>query len=108
MKKALKNLAIVAVAAVTLSSCMAGTFNKAGLGVLYTDVKEGEQVTANARGRKVGTGVSTSILGLITTGDSSIESAANSAGIKRISHVDCEKKNILGIFSTYTIVVYGE
>lgn len=108
MKKTFKNLAVLAVAAITLSSCMAGTFNQAGLGALYTDVKEGAHVTSNSRGKKVGTGVSTSILGLITTGDSSIESAANSAGIKRISHVDCEKKNILGIFSTYTVVVYGE
>ena len=41
-------------------------------------------------------------------GDASINTAAKAAGIRKISHVDCQKSNLLGIFSSYKVVVYGE
>ncbi len=78
------------------------------MGALYQDVKTGEAVTSNARGSKVGTAEVSNILGAILTGDASIETAAKSAGITRISHIDSQKKSILGIFGTYTVYVYGE
>ncbi len=103
----MKTMAIVAVAALSLSSC-AAIDTKAGLGMLYTSVSEGETATSNAVGSKVGVASSTNILGLVVMGDASINTAAKAAGIKKISHIDCEKSNILGIFSTYKVVVYGE
>ena len=107
MKKSIKMMAVAAIAALSLSSC-APMGTKAGMGSLYTNVAEGEMVTANAVGSKVGTATSTNILGLVVMGDASINTAAKAAGIRKISHVDCQKSNLLGIFSSYKIVVYGE
>ena len=92
-------MAVAAIAALSLSSC-------ATMG--YTNVAEGEMVTSNAVGSKVGTATSTNILGLVVMGDASINTAAKAAGIRKISHVDCQKSNLLGIFSSYKVVVYGE
>jgi hypothetical protein len=56
----------------------------------------------------MGTSVATSILGLIATGDASIEAAAKAGGISKIHHVDYQAMSILGLYSTFTTVVYGE
>lgn len=107
MKKSIKMMAVAAVAALSLSSCaVIGT--EAGVGALYTNASEGQAVTSNSLGSKVGTATSTNILGLVVMGDASINTAAKTAGIKKISHVDCQKNNLLGIFSTYKVIVYGE
>ena len=78
------------------------------MGGLYTDVKGPHMATSNPVASKVGTGQASSILGIVATGDASIQSAARSAGITRISHIDYQSKNILGIYATYTVYVYGE
>ena len=57
---------------------------------------------------KVGKATSTSILGLVATGDASIKTAAANGGIKRIKFVDYDVENILGIYGKYTTVVYGD
>ena len=49
-----------------------------------------------------------SFLGLITTGDASIQAAADNGGITKISHVDWDVRNILGLYGKYTVTVYGE
>ncbi|MDE6795827.1 MAG: TRL-like family protein [Muribaculaceae bacterium] len=78
------------------------------MGVLYTGVTEGQIATSNTLGTKVGTSSSTGVLGLVSVGDASIQAAANSANIKKISHVDIKKTSILGLFATYQTIVYGE
>jgi hypothetical protein len=45
---------------------------------------------------------------LLAKGDASIETAMKNGGITRIHHVDSEEFNILGIYSTYTTIVYGK
>ena len=99
---------LAAAATALLSSCGASIATPAGVGALYTDIQHGEAVTANSVGTKVGTATANNILGLVTMGDASITAAAKSAGIRKISHIDAKKTNLLGIFSTYTIYVYGE
>jgi len=76
--------------------------------VLYTDVKAPLTATSNSSSTKVGTAEATSILGLVATGDASIEAAAKSAGITKIHHVDEQSTNILGLFAKYKIYVFGE
>ncbi|MCM1070136.1 MAG: TRL-like family protein [Alistipes timonensis] len=78
------------------------------MGVLYTGVTEGQIATSNSLGTKVGTSSSLGVLGLVSVGDASIQTAANSAGIKKISHVDVQKTSILGLYASYKTVVYGE
>jgi len=61
-----------------------------------------------AKGSKVGTSEATSILGMVATGDASIEAAKNNGGITKVSHVDFNSDNILGVYGKYTTTVYGE
>lgn len=98
---------VACLATLALSSCSVVS-SGAGMGMIYTDVKEGAIATSNTLGSKVGTGHETGVLGLISIGDASIQTAAKSAGIKKISHVDVQKMSVLGIFAKYDIFVYGE
>ena len=100
-------LSCVALAAMGLASCSTIT-SQSGMGVLYTGVSEGQMVTSNELGSKVGTGSTIGVLGLVSVGDASIQTAAHSAGIKKISHVDAKKTSVLGLFAKYQILVYGE
>jgi len=103
-----KLLIIGAVAVAALMSSCSSVSTVCGAGAIYTDVKSGVTATSNNVGSKVGTAEATSILGIIATGDASINAAASNAGIKKISHVDQSHKSILGIFTKYNIYVYGE
>ncbi|MFO7821664.1 MAG: TRL-like family protein [Lentisphaeria bacterium] len=78
-------------------------------GALLTEVKFPVAATNNGvTSEKKGVSESTSILGLVATGDASIQAAARNGGIKEISHVDYEARNILGLIGEYTTTVYGE
>ena len=94
---------------ILFSGCAAYTTAPA-LGTLYTETTApaavGEGV--NLENLKVGEGTVTSILGLIATGDASIRTAALSAGIQKIHFVDYKSTSILGLYATYTVLVYGE
>lgn len=107
MKKLLLSLAVAALVAPVFTSCaVMGT--PAGSGLLFTSMQSDAHVTSNTLGTKVGRASASNILGLAVTGDASVETAAKSAGIKQVSHVDVRRTNILGLFSTYTVYVYGE
>ena len=59
-------------------------------------------------GLKVGKSTVTSILGLVAFGDASINTAAKNGNINKIKYVDYDFLNVLGVFSQFTIKVYGE
>lgn len=100
-----KFLALILIAGF-MSSC---AFTSAPLvGLLYTDVKAPMAVTSNTGSTKVGTAKATGILGIVATGDASVEAASRSAGITKIHHVDYQATSILGIYATFTVMVYGE
>ena len=105
MKKVILSLACVA--ALALSSCSIVSTG-AGSGAIYTAVTEGVTATSNNLGSKVGTANATGVLGLVAVGDDSIQKAAKSAGITKISHIDAHKMSVLGLFAQYTLYVYGE
>ena len=106
MKKFLTVTALFTIA-VILTSCSAYVASPV-LGTIYTDVKYPVAVTSNSNATKVGSSKATSILGIIATGDASIDKAAKNAGITKIHHVDAHSTNVLGIFANYEILVYGE
>lgn len=78
------------------------------LGAAYVDATGPVTATSNPVGKKVGTSSSTNVLGIVYTGDSGINKAAKDGGIKKISHVDQEQTSILGLFTTYKTIVYGD
>lgn len=97
---------LLVVTAVFLSGCAMAV--SPATGVWYTDVKAPVAATESSGSSKVGMGSVTSILGLVATGDASIATAAKSAGITKVHHVDYETMSILGIYAKYTVKVYGE
>lgn len=102
----MKKIFALAFAAFLFTGCSA--VKSPVVGMAYTDVKDGLAVTANAGSSKVGTAEAKSYLGIVALGDASIQAAASEAGISRIHHVDYQSKSILGIYSVYTVIVYGE
>lgn len=78
-------------------------------GGLYSDTSAPVTATSSqVDATKRGTASAESYLGIIATGDASIQAAAESANISEIHHVDYESENILGLYAKYTVVVYGE
>jgi hypothetical protein len=78
-------------------------------GAIYTNVQLPVTVTDNAgTPMKTGTAQATSILGLVATGDASIEAAKKNGSITKVHHVDWDAYNVLGIYGRYTVTVYGE
>jgi hypothetical protein len=104
--KTITKIFSVLVVALMFTSC--ATVKSPLSGVFYTDVKAPVIATSNSNSTKVGSAEATSILGIVATGDASIEVAAKSAGITKIHHVDEHSTSILGFYATYTVYVYGE
>jgi hypothetical protein len=108
MKKVLLGVMVVVVCAAFVCGCATPT----PVGFFYTDVKIPVDVTSNQVGKptvlKVGVSTCQSILGLVATGDASLDAAMKSAGIKTVYYVDWRAVNILGIIGNYTTIVYGE
>ena len=102
MKKLFKAIAVVAV--LSLSSCAYVPY----VAGLYHNVSTPVAATSNAVGTKVGKASATNVLGIVATGDASINAAAKNAGIQKISHVDHKNFSVLGLFSKTTTFVYGE
>jgi len=104
--KTLKTIALASVAACMLSGC---AIVKSPLtGFIYTDMKSPLMATSNSNSSKVGMASAQSILGIVATGDASIETAAKSAGITKIHHIDEHSYSVIGIIAKYEVIVYGE
>lgn len=104
-----KLLCLILVASALLFTSCAAASTPAGPGMIWTNVSVAENVTSSTAGSsKSGSGGITSILGLFAFGDASIESAAKSAGITQIHHVDYDQFSFLFLFGHYTVTVYGE
>ncbi len=89
-----------------LSACASPRVGNMGL--LYTDTETGLAVTQNLAGTRVGEACLQSYLGLISTGDASIETARRTGGITSITSVDEKSTGILGfIYRKYCTVVRG-
>jgi hypothetical protein len=110
MKRIILTVLLAAVCLTTLTGCGAILF---GGGLFYADVKAPmgaiSYYGASANGySKVGKAANTTILGILLTGDASLDAAMRSASITKIHHVDQQYTNILGLIQTSTTIVYGE
>tara|TARA_R110002072_G_C7807790_1_gene522185 strand:+ start:369 stop:710 length:342 start_codon:yes stop_codon:yes gene_type:complete len=82
-------------------------------GCLMLDVGHEGRVVAHdgkVNSTKSNRGTQSSILGWITSGDSSIEAARGPEGekINQISHIDYHASHILGLIGDCTTIVYGQ
>lgn len=103
----MNRLTIVAVI-VVCGALLLGCATPFPVGSLYTELKLPLGATGEKSGTKVGTAECVSYLSLITTGDASIATAMRNGGITKVSHVDWEVRNILGLVGNYKVIVYGE
>jgi len=76
-------------------------------GAFYTSTQSGVAATPQA-GPKWGEACASSILGIVATGDASIEAARRNGGITSIASVDEKASSILGIYATYCTIVRGK
>lgn len=101
----MKKLLLLLVSAAALSGCASATMPVTGL--LYGNVKAPLTATASTETHRVGRASTRSILGIIASGDASIQTAARNGGITEIHHVDYESQNFFGVLAEFTVVVYG-
>jgi hypothetical protein len=78
------------------------------IGAIYTSNTLPFDAESGTEASKVGRAVCKSILGLIATGDCSIEAAKKAGGITTVSSVDAEISTVLFFFAEHTTVVRGE
>ena len=79
-------------------------------GMLYSQTKApiSTDFANTPVGSKQGQASASSVLGLIATGDCSIQTAAQDGGIKTITHADYEYLSVLGVYTKTTVIVYGD
>lgn len=107
-RSGLLRVAALAISAALLSGCAA--WPKAGNnGLFYTQVTTPFAVLdAEANASRTGKACSTGLLGLIATGNTSIETAMETAGITKISTVEESFTHFLfGAYSSYCTIVKG-
>lgn len=108
MKKLL-TLVAVGAAPLLLAGCLVAPVMPP-TGAVYTDYRapldwDQEESTV---GPRTGVSQSTSILGLIATGDASIQAAARNGNISSAKGADYEYFNVLGVYQRYRTVLHGE
>ncbi len=100
---------ILAIGIVGASLMLSGCATSYPVGGLYTGVKLPVDATSNqVKATKAGTASCRSILSLVATGDCSLETAKEDGNIDKVTHVDWEADNILGIIGNYQVTVYGQ
>jgi len=88
------------------ASC--STVNTPNSGMLYTQATASNEVNfTKLQSNKQGEACTEGILGVVT-GDSTVATAAKNGGITKVSHVDHKVKNVLGLYTQYCTVVYGQ
>ena len=102
----IKNSTKLALVAVVLSGCATG-MRQPITGFLYSDVQSPAAATSNQAGNRVGEACASSILGLVATGDATIETARRNGGITMITSVDDSTTSYFGIYAKYCTIVRG-
>lgn len=77
-------------------------------GAWFTGVEWGTQVPAGSPGSRSGEASCQTILGLIATGDASVEAAARNGGISKVMTVDHKSFSVMGVYGKFTTKVTGE
>jgi len=105
----MKNMKLMAlIGLIAFIPMLIGCASAYPIGGLYTELKLPIAAESDAKALKSGTSECMSVLGLVAIGDASLNTAMRNGNITKISHVDWEAKNILGIIGNYKLTVYGE
>jgi len=77
------------------------------IGILYLNVK-GPIAATDLTGTREGRACAQSIMGLVATGDASIEAAKRAGGIEQVAWIDHESTSTLGIIGEFCTIVHGK
>lgn len=102
---------IIAAAAISASVFMTGCAGVAtpANGALFSDVQWDSAIANNGvAADKTGEACVKSILGMVATGDASLEAAKKAGGITEVATVAHTSSNILGFVAEYCTVVSGK
>ena len=105
MRKIGRQYALTVTCAVLLAGCAIG--HGPVVAPFAFDLRGPVSGGSAAGSSKVGRATATGIV-MFAYGDASISTAMRNGAITRIHHVDHETTNIMGVYSTYTTIVYGE
>ncbi len=75
--------------------------------MLYSGVKGPIDSEGSGDATKEGKACATSILGLVATGDASIDAAKKAGGIKEVLSIDHESTSVLGLYASFCTIVKG-
>lgn len=99
---------ITLAALTTLSTGCAMSMNNPVTGTIYSGTQGATAATSNPIGAKTGESCAMSILGVVGLGDASIASAAKAGGVTKVSTVDSDNFQVLGVYAKNCTVVTGE
>lgn len=77
-------------------------------GLVYHDLKYGVDVTNSSDAPKSGEACVNSVLGLVASGDASIEQAKKNGDIKEVSTVNAHSFSVLWFYNKYCTIVTGK
>lgn len=106
----MKNFLFSVVALLILSSCVLSTTSNGVYSGAYTSWMDRDPITRvnnDVPATKSGKSCVTNILGIVATGDSSIEAAKKDGGIKSVSYVDRTYDGFLYFFQKGCTIVRG-
>jgi len=75
---------------------------------LYQNVKASVDAENGVEAVKEGKACATNILGLVASGDASIDEAKRAGGIKEVASVDYQVSSVLGIYAKFCTIVKGK
>lgn len=101
------SLTILALSAMGLSGC-ANVSGPAPAALSFYAAPIALGPLNSAAPSKRGEACSSNILGLVATGDSSIDTAKKTAGITRVASVDHSSTRVLGYYARFCTIVKGE
>lgn len=107
MKKMLTRFAVLSALPIMLAGCLVAPVQPP-YGIVINNYKAPLDYGARSVSSSSGSASTMSILGLVALGDGSINKAASNGGLKKVTGVDYEYFNVLGIYQKYTTIAYGD
>lgn len=110
----MRSMAVVALllCLVVMSGCGMGYWAPVipPLGGVFTATKGPIDTDVNQTtiGNRSGSASSICVLGMFAFGDASISTAAEDGNLSTVNHVDYSYLNVLGLFQSFTTIVYGD
>ncbi len=97
---------LLSLALLSVSAC-AAPLASSGPGAIFTEVTEAVQANNGVSASKTGEACAQNILGIVSTGDSTVATAKRAAGISRVATIDRSFWSILGVYAKACTRVAG-